>query len=215
MPTSIRLAGVLLASMSLSFLAVLAAPAAESAEPLSNRVLVEQILAASRIDDPAERTRLSAAFESKITALGEEFGKGRPSYRKARRIHRSLHRRYFRHYVETADGLQEILDHGRFNCLSASLFYALVTRAAGFPTQVVETPGHVFVRLHIGKAAHGATLPVLGHEGGGVQLRVSAVRCPFCDSDQTTLESMFGPTRCRMIFYCSACRNTFEHMKKV
>ncbi|MHC4414123.1 MAG: 1,2-phenylacetyl-CoA epoxidase subunit PaaD [Planctomycetota bacterium] len=61
----------------------------------------------------------------------------------------------------------------------------------------------------------GRSLPVGGHTGGAVELRISAVRCPFCSSDRTTLESMFGPTRCRMIYYCNACRNSFEHMKKV
>ncbi len=61
----------------------------------------------------------------------------------------------------------------------------------------------------------GSTLPVPGHHGGAVELRASAVRCPFCGSDRTTIESMFGPTRCRMIYYCNACRNSFEHMKKV
>ncbi len=61
----------------------------------------------------------------------------------------------------------------------------------------------------------GSALPVPGHTGGDVEFRTSVVKCPFCDSDQTTLESMFGPTRCRMIYYCNACRNSFEHMKKV
>jgi ring-1,2-phenylacetyl-CoA epoxidase subunit PaaD len=61
----------------------------------------------------------------------------------------------------------------------------------------------------------GGTLPVPGHHGGAVELRASAIRCPFCGSDRTTIESMFGPTRCRMIYYCNACRNAFEHMKRV
>ncbi len=72
-------------------------------------------------------------------------------------------------------------------------------------------------------AAHGVTvpdqgssLPVAGHRGGGsVEFRTSAIKCPFCGSDRTSLDSMFGPTRCRMIYYCAACRNTFEHMKRV
>jgi ring-1,2-phenylacetyl-CoA epoxidase subunit PaaD len=74
-------------------------------------------------------------------------------------------------------------------------------------------------------AAHGVTVP----EGGGklekagdvsaagpaIELRVSALACPFCGSSETRLESPFGPTRCRMIYYCDSCRNTFEHMKRV
>jgi ring-1,2-phenylacetyl-CoA epoxidase subunit PaaD len=43
----------------------------------------------------------------------------------------------------------------------------------------------------------------------------TAPLCPFCGSAEVHLESSFGPTRCRMIYYCPACRNSFEHMKKV
>ena len=66
---------------------------------------------------------------------------------------------------------------------------------------------------------HGVTVPergghldVPGH-AGAVEMRTSAVACPFCGSNSTTLDSPFGPTRCRMIFYCNACRNSFERMK--
>lgn len=60
----------------------------------------------------------------------------------------------------------------------------------------------------------GSKLPVPGHDGT-VTLHTSAIACPFCESRNTHLESSFGPTRCRMIYYCDDCRNTFEHMKRV
>ena len=60
----------------------------------------------------------------------------------------------------------------------------------------------------------GSKLPVSGHDGI-VPLHTSALACPFCESRNTRLESSFGPTRCRMIYYCNDCRNTFEHMKRV
>lgn len=41
------------------------------------------------------------------------------------------------------------------------------------------------------------------------------VACPFCDSTNTALESIFGPTLCRSIHYCNACRQSFEHFKPV
>jgi ring-1,2-phenylacetyl-CoA epoxidase subunit PaaD len=47
------------------------------------------------------------------------------------------------------------------------------------------------------------------------QAESAAPHCPFCGSDEVLLESAFGPTRCRMIYYCSACRNPFEHMKRI
>lgn len=39
--------------------------------------------------------------------------------------------------------------------------------------------------------------------------------CPYCGSRRTALESSFGPTPCRAIYYCSACRQPFEQFKAV
>lgn len=41
------------------------------------------------------------------------------------------------------------------------------------------------------------------------------VACPYCHSAETTLESIFGPTLCRAIHYCNACRQSFEQFKPV
>ena len=53
----------------------------------------------------------------------------------------------------------------------------------------------------------GVTVP--GEKGSTAPL------CPFCGSAEVQLESPFGPARCRMIYYCPTCRNSFEHLKKV
>ncbi|MBK8267470.1 MAG: phenylacetate-CoA oxygenase subunit PaaJ [Planctomycetes bacterium] len=41
------------------------------------------------------------------------------------------------------------------------------------------------------------------------------ITCPFCDSNNTTLESIFGPTLCRSIHYCNDCLQSFEQFKPV
>ncbi len=41
------------------------------------------------------------------------------------------------------------------------------------------------------------------------------VTCPYCDSTNTELESLFGPTLCRSIHYCHHCLQPFEHFKAV
>ena len=41
------------------------------------------------------------------------------------------------------------------------------------------------------------------------------VTCPFCRSEQTHLESAFGPTLCKQIFYCDSCRQSFERFKPI
>lgn len=37
--------------------------------------------------------------------------------------------------------------------------------------------------------------------------------CPYCESDQTELKNSFGPTLCRAIYFCNACRQPFEQFK--
>lgn len=39
--------------------------------------------------------------------------------------------------------------------------------------------------------------------------------CPYCGSTYTTMENLFGPTACRSILYCKACKNPFEAMKPI
>jgi ring-1,2-phenylacetyl-CoA epoxidase subunit PaaD len=65
-----------------------------------------------------------------------------------------------------------------------------------------ESGGAVFVPLAgLGRAG------VPGPEAGG------AARCPFCGSEDTEIESAFGPTLCRSTHFCRACRNPFEGFK--
>jgi ring-1,2-phenylacetyl-CoA epoxidase subunit PaaD len=46
-----------------------------------------------------------------------------------------------------------------------------------------------------------------------VQLQSATFRCPYCGSTDTRLENLFGPTPCRSIRYCAACRQPFEQFK--
>jgi ring-1,2-phenylacetyl-CoA epoxidase subunit PaaD len=48
-----------------------------------------------------------------------------------------------------------------------------------------------------------------------VQLRSKAFRCPYCGSTETRLENIFGPTPCRSVRYCDACRQPFEQFKTI
>ena len=42
-----------------------------------------------------------------------------------------------------------------------------------------------------------------------------AVRCPFCASASVVMDSAFGPTQCRSLYYCRACRQPFEALKAI
>lgn len=37
--------------------------------------------------------------------------------------------------------------------------------------------------------------------------------CPRCGSTNTSLRNAFGPTLCRMIWYCNECQDAFEQFK--
>lgn len=56
-------------------------------------------------------------------------------------------------------------------------------------------------------ARAGRSLPMLG--------AAEPVACPYCGSSETTLENAFGPTQCRTIRHCAACRQPFEAFKEI
>jgi len=41
------------------------------------------------------------------------------------------------------------------------------------------------------------------------------VRCPYCQSARVVMDSAFGPTACRSLFYCRECRQPFEAFKPI
>jgi ring-1,2-phenylacetyl-CoA epoxidase subunit PaaD len=41
------------------------------------------------------------------------------------------------------------------------------------------------------------------------------VRCPWCESTRVVMDSAFGPTQCRSLFYCRDCRQPFEALKPI
>ena len=51
------------------------------------------------------------------------------------------------------------------------------------------------------------------HGGDFAILLFDPVPCPYCDSENTTLRNNWGPTPCRMIFYCNHCQQPFEQFK--
>jgi len=41
------------------------------------------------------------------------------------------------------------------------------------------------------------------------------VVCPYCSSERVVMNSVFGPTQCRSLFYCRGCRQPFEAFKPI
>ena len=55
----------------------------------------------------------------------------------------------------------------------------------------------------------------LARSGFAPPAEPSAVRCPYCGSGKVAMDSAFGPTQCRSLFYCRECRQPFEAFKPV
>jgi ring-1,2-phenylacetyl-CoA epoxidase subunit PaaD len=61
---------------------------------------------------------------------------------------------------------------------------------------------------------HGLAPPP--YHNGVVQIEIlNNVKCPYCESANTTLNTPFGPTLCRSIHYCNNCKQAFEQFKPV
>jgi ring-1,2-phenylacetyl-CoA epoxidase subunit PaaD len=100
---------------------------------------------------------------------------------------------------------------------------AAAVRAAGGEPDVQVIPDDSWTtdritpagREKLRAAGFAPPVPRAAGEPQLVQLRSRIFRCPYCGSDDTRLENLFGPTPCRSIRYCVACRQPFEQFKTV
>ena len=42
---------------------------------------------------------------------------------------------------------------------------------------------------------------------------IEMATCPHCGATDTVLDSLFGPTPCRAMYYCNTCQQSFERFK--
>lgn len=63
--------------------------------------------------------------------------------------------------------------------------------------------------------AYGIAPPGPAEESGLIQLDPEPVRCPRCGSLDVRLTASFGPTLCKRLHVCNACREPFESFKSV
>ena len=82
-----------------------------------------------------------------------------------------------------------------------------VELAPGWSTEAISEAGREKLR-RFGLA------PPPRHAGDPVAVAFfDSAECPRCGSTNTSLRNAFGPTLCRMIWYCNECRDAFEQFK--
>ena len=133
--------GVAALLLAIPVLAESSARGQSSVEDLVGQMLLAAGLEGERLI--VERRAVSA----EIHALADSLGTGKANYRRARRLHEHLHRKYLHEYDPNADGLHRILRSGRYNCQAATFFMGLVAREMGMGVQVLESPGHLKLQL--------------------------------------------------------------------
>lgn len=138
--------------------------AAESLEPseaaaaLPSRGLAEAALffsgarperaeASLRALEPAlaEARALAAGAADEAAALG----RAPDDYALGEAILELAHRRFFKRYEELTTSLDQALLDGRYNCVSSSVVYLLLARAAGLEAFGITTKDHSFVALRL------------------------------------------------------------------
>jgi hypothetical protein len=112
--------------------------------------LIDQALIAAGLEPGSERLiseRL--AVRQALADTAWRVGAGRPSYRRASKLHRVLHRNYLKSYDITVDSVGRVVQDGTFNCLSGVLFFGLAAQRLGFDTRIIEYPGHLLLELDV------------------------------------------------------------------
>lgn len=99
-------------------------------------------------------------------------------------------------------------------CPALDLIRADITAALsdlGPPVRILTTFQVAWTSDRISAAG----LRALAAAGIAAPADPGTTRCPFCASEQVVMDSAFGPTQCRSLFYCRACRQPFEAMRQV
>ena len=75
-------------------------------------------------------------------------------------------------------------------------------------TDLITDEGHAAIKKH------GLAPPIRNCSNITMEV-IEATNCPYCDSDNTSMKSPFGPTLCRSLHYCNNCKQAFEGFKPI
>ena len=112
------------------------------------------------------------------------------------------------------DGIQVVILPTFVGCPALDVIRASIAdrlAAFGLPVRVDTTFEVPWTSERISPAGRRALAAV----GIAPPSEPDLVRCPFCASGSVVMDSAFGPTQCRSLYYCRACRQPFEALKAV
>lgn len=65
-----------------------------------------------------------------------------------RYVFHKVHRKYMKHYAKNTD-LHELMERGRYDCITGTALYAIILDALGYQYSVGELPYHVFLMVKL------------------------------------------------------------------
>lgn len=75
-------------------------------------------------------------------------------------------------------------------------------------TDLISEEGHAAIKKH------GLAPPSRNCSAVSMEI-LESTKCPYCNSEETSMKSPFGPTLCRSLHYCNSCKQAFEGFKPV
>ncbi|MFN0026898.1 MAG: hypothetical protein ACKV2O_06925 [Acidimicrobiales bacterium] len=88
---------------------------------------------------------------------------------------------------------------------AAALHAGATTVEVNFLLQPVWSPDRIAAPARE-RLAREYTITLRGRDG--------SLRCPLCGSAEVSEKSAIGPARCRAVYYCDACRNPVEVLRR-
>jgi len=117
---------------------------------LDTFTLAEAGLIASGAGDAAQRKQHLQKFQQ-LTQQAKQVTAGGGDFDKGERLLRWLHQKTFAGgYDLPQSRIDQVLNTGRYNCVSSSLIYAVLGRRMGLDVRAVEVPDHVLALLYDG-----------------------------------------------------------------
>jgi tetratricopeptide (TPR) repeat protein len=112
-------------------------------------VEVAEVLRASGYADAAEHAEAARTLEAQLAAAVAAVPAGADDQR-GRALLQTLHGGLLRTYEADATTLRDVLDRGAYNCVAASVVYALAAARLGLEVDAELLPTHARVRVRVG-----------------------------------------------------------------
>jgi len=109
--------------------------------------LLQAALVASGIRDVSTVRRLHGDLEKRLESITVQVANIADDKERGERLLVLLHERLLRQYDKDASTIIDVLEQGRFNCVSATIFYNVLAGRVGLVAKAVIVPSHVLTLL--------------------------------------------------------------------